>query len=200
MTSRVALDGGQSGCQGRDADGHLWEGVGIDTSRPRTPQLAAAVRVAAPEGAARVLAGSTGLGVEDTAAALLAELADHGTREVYLAHDSVTSYLGALAPTDEVAAQVLRDAAAELVTSVTTGLRLVDGHEDDPICVLGKRVPQRDAVVGLRGGNPHARALAPVGARSRYGARRRRPPGPGRDRPRRPRRPLGRRRRAGHPS
>lgn len=186
-----------------------------------------------------MLVGTTGLGVEDTAAALLTELAGHGTREVYLAHDSVTSYLGALgdrtgcvvaagtgvvtlaagatravrvdgwgwilgdagsgfwigrraidmalrafdgrgpatalldliradfgdpalaylilqadprrvartaayakhvddlAPTDVVAAQVLRDAAAELVTSVTTGLRLVDGHADDPICVLG---------------------------------------------------------------
>jgi hypothetical protein len=32
---------------------------------------------------------------------------------------------------------VLRDAAAELVTSVTTGLRLVDGSPDDPVCVLG---------------------------------------------------------------
>ncbi|HET7724841.1 MAG TPA: BadF/BadG/BcrA/BcrD ATPase family protein [Propionibacteriaceae bacterium] len=239
MTSRVALDGGQSGCRGRDGRGHLWQGVGIDTSKPRIPQLAAAVRAAAPEGVDRVLVGTTGLGVEDTAAALLAELADHGTREVFLAHDSVTSYLGALgdrtgcvvaagtgvvtlgvgatravrvdgwgwilgdagsgfwigrraidmalrafdgrgpetalldlvradfgdpalaylilqgdprrvartaayarhvdelAPTDEVAAQVLRDAAAELVTSVTTGLRLVDGHAEDPVCVLG---------------------------------------------------------------
>ncbi len=239
MTSRVALDGGQSGCRGRDGAGRLWEGVGIDTSKPRIPQLAAAVRAAAPDGAQRVLVGTTGLGVEDTAAALLAELVDHGTRTVYLAHDSVTSYLGAvgdrsgcvvaagtgvvtlaagatraarvdgwgwilgdagsgfwigrraidlalrafdgrgpatalldlvradfgdpalaylvlqadprrvariaaysrhvdeLAGTDDVAAQVLRDAAAELVISVTTGLGLVDGCDDDPVCVLG---------------------------------------------------------------
>jgi glucosamine kinase len=239
MTSRVALDGGQSGCRARDAAGRVWEGVGIDTSKPRIPQLAAAVRAAAPEGAERVLVGTTGLGVEDTAAALLEKLSDHGTSSVYLAHDSVTSYLGALgdrtgcvvaagtgvvtlgvgatravrvdgwgwilgdagsgfwigrraidmalrafdgrgpstglldlvradfgdpalaylilqadprrvartaaysrhvdelAGTDEVAAQVLRDAAAELVTSVTTGLRLVDGSPDDPVCVLG---------------------------------------------------------------
>jgi glucosamine kinase len=74
----------------------VWEGVGIDTSKPRIPQLAAAVRAAAPEGAERVLVGTTGLGVEDTAAALLEKLSDHGTSSVYLAHDSVTSYLGAL--------------------------------------------------------------------------------------------------------
>lgn len=239
MTSRVALDGGQSGCRVRDAAGHIWEGVGIDTSRPRIPQLAAAVRAAAPGGAERVLVGTTGLGVEDTAAALLDALRDHGTRSVHLAHDSVTSYLGALgdrpgcvvasgtgvvtlgagatqaarvdgwgwilgdagsgfwigrraidmalraydgrgpatalldlvradfgdpsvaylilqadprqvartaayarcvdelAATDEVAAQVLLDAASELVTSVTTALGRVDGGSDDPVCVLG---------------------------------------------------------------
>ncbi len=239
MTSRLALDGGQSGCRARDAAGHIWEGVGVDTSKPRIPQLAAAVRAAAPDGAERVLVGTTGLGVEDTAAALLDELRDHGTNSVYLAHDSVTSYLGALgdrtgcvvaagtgvvtlaagattaarvdgwgwilgdagsgfwigrraidmalraydgrgpatalldlvradfgdpslayltlqadagrvartaayakqvdalAEADEVAAQVLRDAAFELVTSVTTALRRVDGSVDDPVCVLG---------------------------------------------------------------
>ncbi|HEY5484457.1 MAG TPA: BadF/BadG/BcrA/BcrD ATPase family protein [Propionibacteriaceae bacterium] len=239
MTSRLALDGGQSGCRARDAAGHIWEGVGIDTARPRIPQLAAAVRAAAPEGTERVLVGTTGLGVEDTAAALLDELRDHGTQSVHLAHDSVTSYLGALgdrtggvvaagtgvvtlaagettaarvdgwgwilgdagsgfwigrraidmalraydgrgpetalldlvradfgdpalayltlqgdplrvartaayakqvdalAETDDVAAQVLRDAASELVTSVTTALRRVDGSVDDPVCVLG---------------------------------------------------------------
>src|SRR5665647_2824936 len=71
MTSRLALDGGQSGCRARDAAGHIWEGVGIDTARPRIPQLAAAVRAAAPEGTERVLVGTTGRGVEDTAAALL---------------------------------------------------------------------------------------------------------------------------------
>jgi len=239
MTSRVALDGGQSGCRVRDGSGQVWEGVGIDTSKPRIPQLAAAVRAAAPDGAERVLVGTTGLGVEDTAAALLAALRDHGTTSVFLAHDSVTSYLGALgdrsgcvvaagtgvvtlaagatkavrvdgwgwilgdagsgfwigrraidmalraydgrgpatalldlvradfgdpslayltlqadpfrvartaayaarvdalAATDEVAAQVLRDGAAELVLSVTTGIGRVDGGVDDPICVLG---------------------------------------------------------------
>ena len=96
MTSRVALDGGQSGCRARDAAGRIWEGIGIDTSKPRIPQLAAAVRAAAPDGAERVLLGTTGLGPDDTAAALLEALHDHGTRSVYVAHDSVTSYLGAL--------------------------------------------------------------------------------------------------------
>jgi N-acetylglucosamine kinase-like BadF-type ATPase len=239
MTSRVALDGGQSGCRARDAAGRIWEGIGIDTSKPRIPQLAAAVRAAAPDGAERVLLGTTGLGPDDTAAALLEALHDHGTRSVYVAHDSVTSYLGALgdrtgcviaagtgvvtlaagateaarvdgwgwilgdagsgfwigrraidmalraydgrgpetallelvradfgdpsiayltlqgdprrvartaayarqvdelAGSDEVAAQVLRDAASELVTSVTAALRRVDGSPDDPVCVLG---------------------------------------------------------------
>lgn len=239
MTSRVALDGGQSGCRVRTAEGRIWEGVGVDTSRPRIPQLAASVRAAAPEGAETVLVGTTGLGVEDTAAALLAELRDHGTRTVLLAHDSITSYLGALgdrtgcvvasgtgvvtlgvgattalrvdgwgwllgdagsgfwigrraidmalrafdgrgtatalldivradfgdpamayltlqgdpgrvarvasyarrvdelAATDEVAAQVLRDAAYEMATSVAAGLAQVDGRPDDPVCVLG---------------------------------------------------------------
>lgn len=239
MTSRVTLDGGQSGCRARNAAGQVWDGFGIDTSRPRIPQLAAAVRAAAPEGAKCVLVGTTGLGSEDTAAALLAALHDYGTESVYLAHDSVTSYLGALgdhsgcvvaagtgvvtlaagatqaarvdgwgwilgdagsgfwigrraidmalraydkrgpatalldlvrsdfgdpslayltlqadpnrvartaayakqvdalAPTDKIAAQVLKDAAAELVTSVTTALRRVDGDEGDPVCMLG---------------------------------------------------------------
>ncbi len=75
MTSRVALDGGQSGCRARTGDGTIWEGVGVDTSRPRIPQLAAAVRAAAPEGAETVLVGTTGLGADDTAAALLGALA-----------------------------------------------------------------------------------------------------------------------------
>ncbi len=239
MTSRVALDGGQSGCRARNADGTIWEGIGVDTSLPRIPQLAAAVRAAAPQGAETVLVGTTGLGAEDTAAALLAELREYGTRTVLLAHDSVTSYLGALgdrtgcviaagtgivtlgvgatravrvdgwgwilgdagsgfwigrraidmalrafdgrgpetalldlvradfgdpalaylqlqadphrvartaayarkvddlAATDAVAAQVLRDAAYEMVTSVTTALARVDGGPEDPVCVLG---------------------------------------------------------------
>jgi N-acetylglucosamine kinase-like BadF-type ATPase len=239
MTSRVALDGGQSGCRARTGYGTIWEGVGVDTSRPRIPQLAAAVRASAPEGAETVLVGTTGLGADDTAAALLAALREHGTRTVLLAHDSITSFLGALgdrpgcvvasgtgvvtlaagatraarvdgwgwilgdagsgfwigrraidralrafdgrgpetglldlvradfgdpalayltlqadphrvarvasyarrvddlAATDPVAQQVLRDAAYELVTSVTTGLARVDGGPTDPVCVLG---------------------------------------------------------------
>lgn len=239
MTSRVALDGGQSGCRARTGEGAIWEGAGIDTSLPRIPQLAAAVRSAAPEGAEKVLVGTTGLGADDTAASLLGELCEHGTRTVLLAHDSITSFLGALgdcpgcvvasgtgvvtlaagatqaarvdgwgwilgdagsgfwigrraidmalrafdgrgpqtalldlvradfgdpslayltlqadphrvarvasyarrvdelAATDPVAAQVLRAAADELVTSVTTGLSRVDGGPDDPVCVLG---------------------------------------------------------------
>src|SRR5450759_4037513 len=125
MTSRLALDGGQSGCRARDAAGHIWEGVGIDTSRPRIPQLAAAVRAAAPEGAEHVLVGTTGLGVEDTAAALLDELRDHGTQSVHLAHDSVTSYLGALG--DRTGCVVAAGTGVvTLAAGVTTAAR-VDG-------------------------------------------------------------------------
>src|SRR5450759_4626662 len=125
MTSRVALDGGQSGCRARDAAGHIWEGVGIDTSRPRIPQLAAAVRAAAPEGAERVLVGTTGLGVADTADALLEELRDHGTQSVHLAHDSVTSYLGALG--DRTGCVVAAGTGVvTLAAGVTTAAR-VDG-------------------------------------------------------------------------
>ncbi len=96
MTHRLAVDAGQTSSKIRgDATGDT-SGAPIDTSRPRIPQLAAIVRAAAPDGAERVLVGTTGLGLGETAALLLERLEPYGTREVFLAHDSITSYLGAL--------------------------------------------------------------------------------------------------------
>lgn len=90
----LALDGGQSGCRARIDDGPAIDLPGIQTHRSVVDQLSALVREAAPAGVDVVCIGTTGLGSDDTAAALLAHLP--GVREVRLAHDSVTSYLGGL--------------------------------------------------------------------------------------------------------
>ena len=98
----VAVDSGQSGIRARAArDGQTLlelELPGMRTDLDVVDQLAGVVgAVAGRNVVPEVLAlGSTGLTETDTAARLLSLARKHGVREVYLAHDSITSYAGAL--------------------------------------------------------------------------------------------------------
>ena len=99
----MGLDAGQSGmrCSVR-VDGverQLTDHRGMLTDRPVLPQLAAVAHEAAATFGAPIDVigvGSTGLGQDETAAQFLELVADLGVSQVNLAHDSITSYLGAL--------------------------------------------------------------------------------------------------------
>ena len=97
----LALDCGQSSITWSliDADGEqVGSRKGVDTSRAIEPQLVDAVRsVMATTGASpvTVACGSSGLD-RPNAQAVMHGLADRSVRDVALAHDSTTSYLGAL--------------------------------------------------------------------------------------------------------
>jgi len=97
------MDAGQSGVRTRLGDVALPELPGVRTSLPVVPQLADAARLALTAGgtapamvADRLAVGTTALRGTSTAGELLALVADLGIRQVCLAHDSVTSHLGAL--------------------------------------------------------------------------------------------------------
>jgi len=93
------MDAGQSGVRTRLDGAALPELPGVRTSSPVLPQLADAARQAltASDSRADALAvGTTALRGNSTAAELLALVADLGIEHVSLAHDSVTSHLGAL--------------------------------------------------------------------------------------------------------
>ncbi|WP_109212281.1 MULTISPECIES: BadF/BadG/BcrA/BcrD ATPase family protein [Microbacterium] len=99
MSTVLAIDAGQTGIKVRVRE----EDVvfpGIDTHEPLLPQLAAVARAAIERSGADVsvvTAGVSGLTTrESDAAALLARIDDAAVREVILAHDSTTSFLGAL--------------------------------------------------------------------------------------------------------
>ncbi|MCT9818872.1 hypothetical protein N3K63_01085 [Microbacterium sp. W1N] len=101
--SVLAIDAGQTGMKVRLETGEHRDELlfrGIDTHEPLLPQLADVVRAslartdAAPE---IVTAGISGLTERDAdAGALLSLVAGTGIREAALAHDSTTSFLGAL--------------------------------------------------------------------------------------------------------
>jgi len=99
----LAIDAGQSGMKVRvEADGHRQDlGFdGIHTGSPLLPQLAGVVHETVTRTGARpdvVTAGVSGLtDREADAAALLALVAPDGVGGIVLAHDSTTSFLGAL--------------------------------------------------------------------------------------------------------
>ncbi|MET1035462.1 MAG: BadF/BadG/BcrA/BcrD ATPase family protein [Arthrobacter sp.] len=100
----LAIDAGQTGIRALavrpDGTRAVHEFPGMLTDRPLGPQFRAVVaRVGAAEDLSFpvVAAGSTGLiEAQREAEELLASSADLGVRAVHLAHDSVTSYLGAL--------------------------------------------------------------------------------------------------------
>lgn len=98
----LAVDAGQSSTRLRYRGGghdRLVVLPGVDTGATLTGQLAERVQAALaeqPDAAVHTVAiGTSGLGRE-TAHDVLALLDDTGVRRVILAHDSVTSYLGAL--------------------------------------------------------------------------------------------------------
>ena len=97
----LALDCGQSSITWSliDADGEqVGSRKGVDTSRAIEPQLVEAVRSiieTTGAGPVSVACGSSGLD-RPNAQAVMHGLADTSVRDVALAHDSTTSYLGAL--------------------------------------------------------------------------------------------------------
>lgn len=101
LPGALALDAGQSSTRVRFVGGAARPDLklaGVRTGEPLPAQWDAFVRdgLAAAGGAVHTVAiGSSGLGRE-TAHDLLPLLADAGVRRVVLAHDSITSYLGAL--------------------------------------------------------------------------------------------------------
>lgn len=99
----LAVDGGQTGIKVRAGGGVTFARTypGVRTNVGVLPQLADAVLAAAREAGpfATVAVGTTGLTeAEDDPGRLLALCAAAGLRRVVLAHDSITSYLGALGP------------------------------------------------------------------------------------------------------
>ncbi|GAA1395188.1 N-acetylglucosamine kinase [Luteococcus peritonei] len=103
MTTVLALDAGQTGVRTQllldGTAGAVQEFDGVLTDRPVLPQLAEVVRRSLATTAAtdvEVAIGSSGLTDDMTAEALLELLADGPVTAVHLAHDSTTSYLGAL--------------------------------------------------------------------------------------------------------
>jgi len=102
MSAVLAIDAGQTGIKVR-AGGQDLVFPGIDTHEELLPQLAAVVRAAFERtgaDASVVTAGVSGLTTREAdAAALLARIGEPRVREVILAHDSTTSFLGALGDT-----------------------------------------------------------------------------------------------------
>lgn len=101
--STLAIDAGQSGMKARvlDADGARdLVFAGIQTHADLAPQLAAVARQVIAESGAplqRITAGVSGLtSGDDEAEAVARLLRDLGPVEVVLAHDSITSFLGAI--------------------------------------------------------------------------------------------------------
>ncbi|MCP2635092.1 hypothetical protein K0817_000735 [Microbacterium sp. HD4P20] len=101
MTAGVlAIDAGQTGIKVR-LGGHDILFPGIRTAEPLLPQLAAVAHGAVEKTgipASIIAAGVSGLTTREAdAAALLSRIDDAAVHEVLLAHDSTTSFLGALA-------------------------------------------------------------------------------------------------------
>lgn len=97
MTRHIAIDAGQTGMKVR-AGGSDELFPGVLTDRPVLPQIAAVVTaLEARFGTADVVtAGISGLTAAESDASALAALLPAGRRRIVLAHDSVTSYLGAV--------------------------------------------------------------------------------------------------------
>ncbi|MHC2999510.1 N-acetylglucosamine kinase [Microbacterium sp. HJ5] len=127
MTARsvLAIDAGQSGMKVRMSTGSDAQDAvlpGIRTHEPLLPQLASAARLALDRFAAPVdvlAAGVSGLtSREADASALLSLIDDTGIDGVLLAHDSTTSFLGAMG-----------DARGAVVASGTGVVTLAVGRE-----------------------------------------------------------------------
>lgn len=129
MIDVLALDVGQTGIrsilvsEGGTAPGP--ELTGILAARPLLPQLAAHVRTLLDDRqAAHLAVGASGLG-DDDSARTLAELLGQQVGSVSIAHDSVTSYLGALG--DVPGAVVAAGTGAVTLAAGPGGVRRIDG-------------------------------------------------------------------------
>lgn len=127
MTTVLALDGGQSGIRTRltrEGAPEEREFPGILTDRPVLPQLAGIIADAADgRGIDVVGLGVSGLGPGDSAADLLAQTPS--VARVLVAHDSITSYLGALGVHD--GAVVAAGTGAVTLAVGPAEVRRVDG-------------------------------------------------------------------------
>jgi len=112
LSRSLAIDAGQSGIRAllHSGDGRqdTFDFAGIRTDRDLIPQLADVISAVAATGSGltddldihTVSAGISGFTQSDTDAAVLHTLTHHlGVHNVFLAHDSVTSYLGTLGDT-----------------------------------------------------------------------------------------------------
>jgi hypothetical protein len=91
LSRHLAIDAGQTGIRTRSDDDER-EFAGILTSEPLIPQLARLIRELGTFDVVSI--GTTGLTADETDPSGLRELV--GAGRVLMAHDSVTSYLGAL--------------------------------------------------------------------------------------------------------
>lgn len=100
MTRQVAIDAGQTGMKVRVIGDATHDELfpGVLTDRPVLPQIADVVRaIEARDGHADIVtAGVSGLTEAEADASALAALLPGSDRRIVLAHDSVTSYLGAV--------------------------------------------------------------------------------------------------------
>ncbi|TFC52119.1 hypothetical protein E3T26_16400 [Cryobacterium sp. TMT1-21] len=107
LASHLAIDAGQTGIRARlrreDRRGDLYDFDGIRTDSALIPQLVAVVAQVAQACGAPIHTVSAGISgytnSTDQAVQMQAATGAFGVREVQLAHDSVTSYLGALGDT-----------------------------------------------------------------------------------------------------
>ncbi|MFV0452461.1 MAG: N-acetylglucosamine kinase [Propioniciclava sp.] len=128
----LALDAGQTGVKARlhlARTSHDLDLPGVRTDLPLHPQLARTVdaaRRAAGLTFHRLAVGTTGLTAGEADAAPLLDLVRHqGIAEVYLAHDSVSSYLGALG--DSCGAVVAAGTGSIILARGTVAVARVDG-------------------------------------------------------------------------
>jgi N-acetylglucosamine kinase-like BadF-type ATPase len=123
----LAIDAGQTGIRTLltvdGTPGTEVELPGILTSKPLIPQLADVIRDAAAGPLDVVSIGSTGLTHEETEPARLRDLV--GAERVLMAHDSVTSYLGALG--DQRGAVVASGTGVVTLAVGATQVARVDG-------------------------------------------------------------------------
>lgn len=129
----LTIDAGQTGIRARLHAGNgqstLFEFGGIRTDSALIPQLGnvvAQVAVATGQPITTVSAGISGFSRDETdPEELRVSGAAHGVREVFLAHDSVTSYLGALG--DETGVVVASGTGVVTLAVGATDVARVDG-------------------------------------------------------------------------
>jgi glucosamine kinase len=167
----LTIDAGQTGIRARLHTGNgqsvPFEFGGIRTDSALVPQLGevlARIALSTQEPIATVSAGISGFSRDETdPAELLALGAAHGVAEVYLAHDSVTSYLGALG--DELGVVVASGTGVVTLAVGATMVARIDGWgnligDAGSAYWLGRAA--LDAVMRAYDGRGPATALSPL--------------------------------------